>query len=216
MSQSKPAIRVEQVSKSFGEKKVLDGISFHVGYGEALCILGRSGTGKSVTLKLIIGLIQPDSGQIFIEEANITTLDRDKLPTVRKRVGFLFQSAALFDSIPVTENLAFPLRRHSRKSEEEIQGIVREKLKQVGLENDGNKMPSDLSGGMRKRVGLARAMVLDPPILLIDEPSSGLDKITASEIHQLLSDLKAKKTTLIIVTHDVTAPKLLADRLNLG
>lgn len=209
-----PAIRFEGVSKSFGDKKVLDDISFEVGCGQAFCILGRSGTGKSVTLKLMIGLLKPDQGKVFVEDQEITALDSAELSKVRKRVGFLFQSSALFDSISVGENLAFPLRRHTDKSPDEIDAIVREKLKQVELENEHDKMPSDLSGGMRKRAGLARALVLDPAIVLVDEPSSGLDHITASEIDQLLAGLKAKqKTTLVIVTHDLTGARRFADRL---
>jgi phospholipid/cholesterol/gamma-HCH transport system ATP-binding protein len=208
------ALRFEGVSKSFGERPVLQALSFQVPKGEALCILGRSGAGKSVTLKIAIGLIKPEDGQVYIDNLDITGLDSPELSTVRKKTGFLFQNAALFDSISVFENLAFPLRRHSADTEEKIKETVLERLAQVGLEKDADKMPSDLSGGMRKRVGLARALVLDPDILLIDEPSSGLDAITAAEIYELLLDLKAyKHKTMVIVTHDVVGAKRLADQI---
>lgn len=207
------AVQLEDVSKSFGEKKVLDGITFQVGVGEAFCLLGRSGIGKSVTLKLVMGLIKPDHGRILIGNEDIPTLDRYRLSDVRKKMGFLFQDAALFDSITVGENVAFPLRRHTDKSDREIQDIVQQKLKDVELEGQEKVMPAQLSGGMRKRAGLARALALDPSILLIDEPSSGLDRITASEIDELLRGLKEKRNaTLIVVTHDITGARKFADR----
>jgi phospholipid/cholesterol/gamma-HCH transport system ATP-binding protein len=207
------AVRMEHVSKSFGGRKVLDDLSFQVASGEAFCLLGRSGIGKSVTLKLLIGLLKPDSGSIFIKGDEISTLKGEKLTDVRKKIGFLFQSAALFDSISVRENVAFALRRHTKKSEKEIRSIVNEKLTHVELEKDADKMPSELSGGMQKRVGLARALALDPSILLVDEPSSGLDHITASEIYELLNRLKEKRhVTLIAVTHDVPGAKTFGDR----
>lgn len=213
MSDVHPAVRFENVSKSFGGKKVLDHVSFRVGAGEAFCLLGRSGTGKSVTLKLMIGLIKPDEGIVSIHGSEIQSLDARRLAEARKSVGFLFQNAALFDSISVSENVAFPLRRHTQKSEKEIRAVVREKLEEVELAQDGNKMPSQLSGGMAKRAGLARALALDPSILLVDEPSSGLDRITAAEIYQLLLELKKKKkVTLVVVTHDVTGARTFADR----
>jgi phospholipid/cholesterol/gamma-HCH transport system ATP-binding protein len=207
------SVQLENVSKSFGEKTVLDGITFQIGVGEAFCLLGWSGIGKSVTLKLIMGLIKPDRGRILIGDADIPALDRSRLSEVRRKMGFLFQDAALFDSISVGENVAFPLRRHTRKSEREIQAIVHEKLKEVELEGQENIMPAQLSGGMRKRAGLARALALDPGILLIDEPSSGLDRITASEIDELLRGLKEKRNaTLIVVTHDIAGARRFADR----
>lgn len=151
-----PAVRFGHVSKSFDGRKVLDDISFQVRQGEAFCLLGRSGTGKSVTLKLMIGLLKPDQGSIAIHGSEIQHLKAAKLAEARKEIGFLFQDAALFDSISVTENVAFPLRRHTRKPEEEIRSIMREKLEEVELGSEGNKMPDELSGGMRKRAGLAR------------------------------------------------------------
>ena len=208
-----PIIVLDGVSKSFGSKPILNDISLAVAPGEALCILGRSGTGKSVTLKLMIALLLPDSGQIRIAGDNITELQGEKLSHVRRKMGFLFQSAALFDSVTVYDNLALPLRRLTSKSKKEIDESVDFALNEVGLISDKNKMPVELSGGMKKRAGLARALVLGPEILLVDEPSSGLDRITASEIDDLLLEQKTKqKTTLVIVTHDARGARRVGDR----
>jgi phospholipid/cholesterol/gamma-HCH transport system ATP-binding protein len=211
---SRSEVTFEGVSKSFADKKVLSDISFQVGAGEALCILGRSGTGKSVTLKLIIALMRPDAGKIWIEQDNIANFRRqDDLSRVRRKMGFLFQDAALFDSITVFENLAYPLVRLTNKSKDEIDFMVDKVLREVGLAADKKTMPSQLSGGMRKRAGLARALVLEPKILLVDEPSSGLDRITASEIDELLLQQKTERqTTLIAVTHDVHGARRVGDR----
>ena len=212
--QADSLIRLDHVAKSFGRRPVLEDVSFEVSTGEAFCILGKSGTGKSVTLKLMIGLLATDRGRIVIDGDEIQALDRKRLLEARKKIGFMFQDGALFDSIPLSENLAFPLRRHTSKSQREIREIVREKLSEVGLEKEFHKMPADLSGGMRKRAGLARALVLDPPILLVDEPGSGLDPVTASEIHGLLRELKERQgTTLVVVTHDAARVQGFADRL---
>jgi phospholipid/cholesterol/gamma-HCH transport system ATP-binding protein len=208
------AVAFHNVSKSFGPKQVLRDVSFDVAAGEALCILGRSGTGKSVTLKLIISLLKPDQGEIWVEQDEITRLEEAGLSRVRRKMGFLFQDAALFDSLTLYENLALPLLRLTGKSPEEVDFDVDRVLRQVGLANDKKKMPSELSGGMRKRAGLARAIVLEPRILLADEPSSGLDRITASEIDDLLLMQKAQhETALIIVTHDVRGARRVADRI---
>jgi phospholipid/cholesterol/gamma-HCH transport system ATP-binding protein len=208
-----PAVRFDDVSKAFGAKKVLTNVSFRINRGEAFCLLGRSGIGKSVTLRLMIGLLKPDHGEIDVNGTNIVDADAGTLNGIRKTMGFLFQDAALFDSLTVGENVAFPLRRHTDKSDQEIRAVVKDKLKHVGLEKEGNTMPSQLSGGMRKRAGLARALALEPQILLVDEPSSGLDRITATEIYQLLQGLKKKRNvTLVVVTHDVAGVHTFADR----
>ncbi len=208
------AICLEHVTKTFGSRKVLDDVSFEVPSGAGFIILGRSGTGKSVTLRHIIGLLRPDSGRVFVEGDEIGALEGPPLSAVRKKIGFLFQNAALFDSISVGENVAFPLRRHTRLSGGEIRRRAQEKLAAVGLEREFDKMPAALSGGMRKRAGLARAMALDPRILLVDEPSAGLDPITADEIDELLFNLKAAGgTTLVVVTHNIPSAKRLGDTL---
>jgi phospholipid/cholesterol/gamma-HCH transport system ATP-binding protein len=208
------AVRLEQVTKSFGSLRVLDGVSFEVRPGCGFVILGRSGTGKSVTLKHIIGLVRPDEGRVFVEGDEISSLAGVELSRVRQKIGFLFQNAALFDSITVGENVAFPLRRHTRLSDREIRQRATEKLESVGLGREFDKMPAALSGGMRKRAGLARAMALDPPILLVDEPSAGLDPITADEIDGLLLGLKEQgRATLIVVTHNIPSARRLGDEL---
>ena len=192
---------------------MLQDVSFQIAHGEAFCLLGRSGMGKSVTLKLMIRLITPEQGDILINGTNIGQSDTEELNRLRKTVGFLFQDAALFDSLSVGENVAFALRRHTDKSDQEIWEIVKEKLRNVELEKEQSAMPAALSGGMRKRAGLARALALDPQILLVDEPSSGLDRITAAEIYQLLRRLKENRNvTLVVVTHDVTGARAFADR----
>jgi len=209
-----PVVAFDRVSKSFGQKHVLSDVSWSVPEGEAVCILGRSGTGKSVTLKLIIALLKPDQGSIWIDQEEVNYLEGPRLSKVRRRIGYLFQDAALFDSLTLYENLALPLLRLTQKSSGEVDYLVDQVLGQVGLAGDKAKMPSELSGGMRKRAGLARALVLEPKILLADEPSSGLDRITAAEIDELLLRQKAEhKTTLIVVTHDVHGARRVADRL---
>jgi phospholipid/cholesterol/gamma-HCH transport system ATP-binding protein len=210
---NKPAVALDHVSKSFGSRQVLSNLSLSVTPGQALCILGRSGTGKSVTLKLMIGLLRPDTGQIQIGGDNIAELESEQLSHVRRRMGFLFQSAALFDSLTLHDNLALPLRRLTNKSTPEIEEAVNRVLGQVGLASDKNKMPVELSGGMKKRAGLARALVLAPKLLLVDEPSSGLDRITSSEIDDLLLEQKTReKTTMVIVTHDARGARRVGDR----
>ncbi len=207
------AVSFDGVSKSFGTKEVLNDVSFQAPAGEALCILGRSGTGKSVTLKLIISLLRPDAGKIWIEQDETTSLKEKDLSRVRRKMGFLFQDAALFDSLTLYENLVLPLIRLTNKTHEEIDFIADKVLRQVGLAADKKKMPSELSGGMRKRAGLARALVFEPKILLADEPSSGLDRITASEIDELLLRQKTERqTTLIVVTHDVHGARRVGDQ----
>ena len=212
-AETKAAVVFDRVSKSFGPKQVLREVSFEVPAGQALCILGRSGTGKSVTLKLLISLLKPDHGNIWVDQQEVTRMKEAGLSKVRRKMGFLFQDAALFDSLTLYENLALPLQRLTEKTQEEIDSIVDRVLGQVGLGNDKRKMPSELSGGMRKRAGLARALVLEPKILLADEPSSGLDRITAAEIDELLIQQKTEhKTTVIVVTHDVHGARRVGDR----
>jgi phospholipid/cholesterol/gamma-HCH transport system ATP-binding protein len=207
-----PAVRLEHVSKSFGSRKVLDDLSFNVPKGRAFVILGRSGTGKSVTLRHIVALVRPDAGRVFVEESEVSMLQGLELARVRRGIGFLFQNGALFDSITVGENVAFPLRRHTPLPDADIRERARGKLRAVGLEREYDMMPAALSGGMRKRAALARAMALDPPLLLVDEPSAGLDPITTDEIDKLLSDLKEQAgTTLIIVTHNIPSARRLGD-----
>jgi phospholipid/cholesterol/gamma-HCH transport system ATP-binding protein len=209
-----PAVVLQRVSKAFGDKPILRDVSLQVRAGETLCILGRSGTGKSVTLKLIISLLKPEQGQIWVEGEEITGLQASDLTRVRRKIGFLFQNAALFDSLSLYDNLALPLLRLSGRSASEIDDIIDRVLRDVGLPDDKHKMPSELSGGMRKRAGLARALVLGPRILLVDEPSSGLDRITAAQIDELLLREKAEhRTTLIVVTHDVRSARRIADRI---
>jgi phospholipid/cholesterol/gamma-HCH transport system ATP-binding protein len=209
-----PEIVVKELHKSFGPQKVLDGIGFEVGLGETVAVLGRSGTGKSVLLKLLIGLQKPDSGSIRVHGQEIAGLDLNRLNEIRKKIGFLFQQAALYDSLTIEENVAFPLARHTKLSATERSGRVHELLSQVGMEGDLKKLPSEISGGMQKRVGLARALALDPDLLLFDEPTAGLDPITASEIVNLILQLhEERKVTSIVVTHDIHAAKAFSDRL---
>ena len=207
-------IAFDKVSKGFNGRDVLSDVSFEIGAGEVLCVMGRSGMGKSVTLKLIIGLLAPESGNISIKGRNIIGMDEDGLSQTRRQMGFLFQSGALFSPVSLGDNLALPLSRFTKKSKEEIDALVETRLGDVGLGKDRYKMPAELSGGMSKRAGLARALVLDPCILLADEPTSGLDGVTAGEINDLLLKLKEKgKTTMVIVTHDIRGVRRVGDRL---
>jgi phospholipid/cholesterol/gamma-HCH transport system ATP-binding protein len=209
-----PAVELRHVTKSFGPRRVLDDLCLAVPRGRSLCILGRSGTGKSVALKHIIGLVKPDSGSVLVEGEDITEMPIRDLARVRRRIGFLFQNSALFDSISVGENVAFPLRRHTRRADAEIRASAQELLQRVGLGEEYDKMPADLSGGMRKRAGLARALALEPSLLLADEPSAGLDPVTAAEIDALLVDLKHRSsTTLVVVTHNIPSARTIGDQL---
>ena len=214
---SAPVVAVEDVYKSFGIHKVLNGISLAVNRGETLAVLGRSGTGKSVLLRLIIGLEKPDSGSVCIHGQDIAGLALDRLGEIRKKMGFLFQHAALYDSLTVEENVAFPLEHHRREmSRSESGDRVKQLLAEVGMENALEKMPSDISGGMQKRVGLARALALEPEILLLDEPTAGLDPISSGEIDDLVLKLQQEHhMASIVVTHDLHSAKTIADRLAL-
>ena len=207
-------IRLKNVSKRFGEKVALKDISLMIEKGETIAIIGGSGSGKSTLLRLMIGLDHPTSGAIHIGDENIAVLDEDALDRVRLRMGMVFQYSALFDSMSVGENVAFGLREHTHKSEEEIRRIVREKLALVGLPDAAGLMPQELSGGMKKRVGLARAIATDPEIIFYDEPSSGLDPIMTAKIDELIIDMQKKLgVTSVVVTHDMASASRIADRI---
>ena len=208
------AIGFNAVSKSFASRTVLKDVSFSVAAGTAFVLLGRSGTGKSVTLKLICGLLKADSGSVIVNGVDITKLESNELTPTRRHIGFLFQSAALFDSISVGENVAFPLRRHTQKADAEIRDQAQSILETLGLGKEYNSMPGDLSGGMQKRAGLARALAMEPSLLLVDEPSAGLDPITSTEIDELLIDIKTNRhATLVVVTHNIQSARRIADRI---
>jgi phospholipid/cholesterol/gamma-HCH transport system ATP-binding protein len=212
-----PVLAVEDLHKSFGSQNVLNGVSVAVKRGETLAVLGRSGTGKSVLLRLVIGLDKPDSGSVRIHGLDIAGLALDQLGDIRKKMGFLFQHAALYDSLTVGQNVAFPLQHHKKQmSKAEQADRVRHLLAEVGMEHALAKMPSDISGGMQKRVGLARALALEPDILLLDEPTAGLDPISSAEIDDLVLKLQEEHhMASIVVTHDLHSAKTIADRLAL-
>lgn len=209
-----PAIRLAGVRKSFDSLVVLQGVDLEVAGGETITIIGGSGTGKSVLLRLIIGLIKPDAGRIWIDREEITPLPEVKLLPIRRKVGMLFQGSALFDSLTVAENIAFPLREHTRMGEGEIGDRVREVLELVGLPGVEEKEPAELSGGMKKRVGLARAIALQPRIILYDEPTTGLDPSNIEKITELIIDLREKLgVTSVVVTHDMQSAFKVSDRI---
>ena len=204
---------IEKLSKSFGSHLVLDEVSLKVEAAENLVVFGRSGTGKSVLLKCMIRLMQPDAGYVEIFGKDVLKLDIDELNELRKQMGFLFQGAALYDSMSVRGNLEFPLIRHSNLTPKEREMRIKDVLEKVSLEEAIDKMPADLSGGMKKRIGLARSIITEPKLMLYDEPTTGLDPITAKEISKLITDLQHElKMTSIVVTHDILCAKIIADR----
>jgi len=213
-SEERPMIEFRDVRKSFGSQKVLDGVTLSIPRRRTTVIIGRSGTGKSVLLKHVLGLLRPDSGQVVVDGTDIATLGAEDLLGLRRRFGMCFQNAALFDSMTVGENVAFPLVEHTRLPLGKIQDVVREKLRLVGLVNVEHKMPSELSGGMRKRVGIARAIALEPEIILYDEPTTGLDPIMSAAIDDLIRRTQESlKLTCVVISHDIRAAFKIAHRI---
>lgn len=210
-----PIIEIKDLHKAFGDNEVLKGVNLFVNKGENLVVLGKSGSGKSIAIKCIVGLVIPDKGEINVFDTDITKIDTIELNEIRVRIGFLFQNAALYDSMSVRENLGFTLKRHVKDiSEQELETQIVDVLESVGLAEAIDKMPSELSGGMRKRVGLARTLILKPEIVLYDEPTTGLDTITSREISELILELQKKnKTSSIIITHDMACAKHTGDRV---
>jgi phospholipid/cholesterol/gamma-HCH transport system ATP-binding protein len=207
-------VEIEHLKKSFEDKDVLKDVSLKIEKGENLVVLGKSGSGKSVLIKCLVGLLELDGGKIILFGKDISALKEEELNTLRKKIGFLFQSAALYDSMSVRENLEFPLRDHKFASQGEIDALVIEALKNVGLEDTIDKMPSELSGGMRKRLGLARTLILKPEIILYDEPTTGLDPITSKEISNLILDVQKKyNASSIIITHDIECAHIIANHV---
>ncbi len=212
---NEPVIEINNLKKSFGTQEVLNGVSLKLFNGENLVVLGKSGSGKSVLIKCIVGLLNSNEGTINVFGKSVTSLNRKDLGELRKKIGFLFQSGALYDSMTVKQNLEFPLRRIRKNlNEKEIEEKIMEVLENVGLADALNKMPSQLSGGMRKRISLARTIVVDPMIMLYDEPTTGLDPITSDEISSLINDVQKKyKTSSIIITHDIKCALSTANRI---
>jgi phospholipid/cholesterol/gamma-HCH transport system ATP-binding protein len=210
-----PIIKVKNLYKAFGKNKVLKGINFEVNKGEDLVILGRSGSGKSVAIKCLVGLLEPDKGKMEILGTDMTKLTYKELNEIRLKIGFMFQDGALYDSMSVRENLTFTLKHHTRHlTEEDIQQQILEALDSVGLQEAIDKMPSELSGGMVKRISLARTIIIKPEIIFYDEPTAGLDTITAQEISELILSVQKKyKTTSIIITHDMICAKMTGNRI---
>lgn len=215
METNSPIIKISNLHKAFGDNKVLNGVDLVVNKGEDVVILGRSGTGKSVTIKCLVGLEQADKGSIKVFGTDITKLNNKELNEIRPRIGFMFQNGALYDSMSVRQNLTFALKHHNKDiSKEEIETKINEVLESVGLLDAIDKMPSELSGGMQKRIGMARTLITKPEIILYDEPTSGLDTITAREISELMVDIQKKnKTTSLVITHDMECARLTGNRI---
>ncbi len=208
-------LSIDTLYKAFGENKVLNGFSLHLKKGENLVLMGRSGSGKSVLIKCLVGLIKPDSGTIEISGNNISELEQKEMDELRTTIGFLFQGSALYDSMTVRENLEFPLRRHTKKlSQKEIKALVFEALESVGLKHTVDLMPAELSGGMQRRIALARALILKPKIIIYDEPTTGLDPITSKEIIELMNNIQEQyQTSSLIITHDVDCARVVSNRI---
>lgn len=215
MEKKAPVIEINNLHKSFGDNEVLNGVNITVNKSEDVVILGRSGTGKSVTIKCVVGLEKADQGEIKVFGTDITKIDNVELNKIRTRIGFMFQNGALYDSMSIRQNLTFTLKHHEKKiTKDDIELRVNEALENVGLIEAIDKMPSELSGGMRKRIGMARTLIIKPEIILYDEPTSGLDTITAREISELMVSVQKKyKTTSLVITHDMACAKLTGDRI---
>jgi len=216
MNVKTPVIEIKNLKKSFGDNHVLDGFHMYLNEGENLVIMGKSGSGKSVMIKCLIGLEVPDSGSIVVMGKNINELEQEELDDLRTEIGFLFQGSALYDSMSVRENLEFPLRRHTKKFGEisDTTPMVMEALENVGLANAINLMPNELSGGMKRRIALARTLILQPKIILYDEPTTGLDPITSKEILLLMMSIQKKyNTSSVIITHDVDCARVISNRM---
>ncbi len=215
-TKAKPIITINDLHKSFGKNHVLDGFNLHLYEGENLVVMGKSGSGKSVMIKCLIGLEEFDRGKIIIMDKDVSHINQEELDEIRTEVGFLFQGSALYDSMSVRENLEFPLRRHTKKfgEIEDTTPMVMEALRSVGLESTINLMPNELSGGMKRRIALARTLILQPKIILYDEPTTGLDPITSKEIILLMKSIQDKyKTSSIIITHDIDCARVIANRM---
>jgi phospholipid/cholesterol/gamma-HCH transport system ATP-binding protein len=215
METTSPVVEIQALRKTFDEVEILKGIDLCIDKAENLVVLGKSGSGKSTLIKCIVGLSEPDEGSICIFGQNIAEVNYEELNQLRIKIGFLFQSGALYDSMTVYENLAFPLRHHKKHlGREKINQLIQEVLENVGLPDAGSKMPAELSGGMSKRIGLARTLILKPSIMLYDEPTTGLDTMTAKEISQLILDMQRKyRISSLIITHDISCAKMTADRI---
>jgi phospholipid/cholesterol/gamma-HCH transport system ATP-binding protein len=215
ISGNEPVVRIKGLSKAFGENQILKEISLDIHKAENVVVLGKSGSGKSTLIKCMVGLMEPDEGEICIFGKDMADVDYDELNQLRTKIGFLFQGGALYDSMTVYENLAFPLRHHKKNmGKDKLDALIHEVLENVGLPDAGNQMPAELSGGMSKRIGLARTLILKPEIMLYDEPTTGLDTATAKEISQLMLDLQRKyQISSLIITHDISCAKMTADRI---
>ncbi len=212
---NEPVVRIKRLSKAFNEKPVLKEVNMEIHKAESVVVLGKSGSGKSTLIKCMVGLMEPDEGEICIFGKDMADVDYDELNQLRIKVGFLFQGGALYDSMTVYENLAFPLRHHKKDlGKDKLDALIHEVLENVGLPEAGGQMPAELSGGMSKRIGLARTLILKPEIMLYDEPTSGLDTATAKEISQLILDMQRKyQISSLIITHDIPCAKMTADRI---